>query len=123
MERPHDPAPAEEGCVVSCIVYLGLGLGNVHRAHQAVYTQGANAGGRSEHRITAVSFRNRDLVAALRAQHGRHTVVEVGAGAAPPLALDVIDEVVLAAQVIRSMNVPNAPCAVQCSEPTIQVKE
>ncbi len=108
---------------MSCIVYLGLGLGNVHRAHQAVYTQGANAGGRSEHRITAVSFRNRDLVAALRAQHGRHTVVEVGAGAAPPLALDVTDEVVLAAQVIRSMNVPNAPCAVQCSEPTIQVKE
>jgi hypothetical protein len=84
---------------------------------------GRQRGGRSEHRITAVSFRNHDLVAALRAQHGRHTVVEVGAGAAPPLALGVIDEVVLAAQVIRSMNVPNAPSAVQCSEPTIQVKE
>ena len=74
-----------------------LGLGNFHRAHQAVYTQSANGRTGSDDRITAVSFRNRDLVRAMRAQHGRYTVLEVGPGAAPPLPVDVIDEVVLAA--------------------------
>jgi len=80
---------------VSRIVHLGLG--NFHRAHQAVYTQRANADTGSHHGITAVSFRNRALVDVMRAQRGRYTVLEVGPGAAPPLAVDVIDEVVLAA--------------------------
>ncbi len=70
-----------------------LGLGNFHRAHQAVYTQDARDGWR----ITAVSFRNRELVTALRAQHGRYTVLEVGPDAAPPREISVIDDVLLAA--------------------------
>ena len=80
---------------MSRIVHLGLG--NFHRAHQAVYTQAANGLTGSDHRITAVSFRNRALVQAMRAQQGRYTVLEVGPGAAPPLAVDAIDQVLLAA--------------------------
>ena len=74
-----------------------LGLGSFHRAHQAVYTQTANRVTGSDRRITGVSLRNRDLVTALRAQGGRYTVLEVGPGAAPPLSVEVIDEVLLAA--------------------------
>ena len=74
-----------------------LGLGSFHRAHQAVYTQRANALTATDHRITAVSFRNRALVESLRAQGGRYTVLEVGPGAAAPLTVDVFDEVLLAA--------------------------
>jgi fructuronate reductase len=77
---------------VSRIVHLGLG--NFHRAHQAVYTE--NAPG-ADWRITAVSFRNRGLVQALRAQDCRYTVLEVGPGARPPREIRVIDEVLLAA--------------------------
>ena len=51
-----------------------LGLGNFHRAHQAVYT--ADAGDGWE--ITGVAHRRRDLVDTLRAQGGRYTVVEIG---------------------------------------------
>ncbi len=77
-----------------------LGLGSFHRAHQAVYTQDANRHtqyGAGDWRITGVSFRNRDLVAALRAQHGRYTVLEVGPGAAAPRTIDVIDETLVVA--------------------------
>jgi fructuronate reductase len=77
---------------VSRIVHLGLG--NFHRAHQAVYTQDAPGAGWG---ITAVSFRNRGLVQALRAQECRYTVLEVGPGARPPREISVIDEVLLAA--------------------------
>jgi len=80
---------------VSRIVHLGLG--NFHRAHQAVYTQDANSAAHHEWRITAVSFRNRNLVQAMRAQHGRYTVLEVGPDAAPPREITVIDKVLLAA--------------------------
>ncbi|MEP6631960.1 MAG: mannitol dehydrogenase family protein [Lapillicoccus sp.] len=83
---------------MSRIVHLGLG--SFHRAHQAVYTQDARAHTghpTDDWRITAVSFRNRDLVTALRAQHGRYTVLEVGPGAAAPREVDVIDETLLVA--------------------------
>ena len=63
---------------MSRIVHLGLG--NFHRAHQAIYTQDANAAARDDWRITGVSFRNRGLVETLRRQHGRYTVLEVGPG-------------------------------------------
>ncbi|GAA1900612.1 mannitol dehydrogenase family protein [Lapillicoccus jejuensis] len=74
-----------------------LGLGSFHRAHQAVYTQAANRVTGSDRRITGVSLRNRELVAALRAQRGRYTVLEVGPDAAAPLTVEVVDEVLLAA--------------------------
>jgi len=80
---------------VSRIVHLGLG--SFHRAHQAVYTQDANSAAHHEWRITAVSFRNRNLVQAMRAQHGRYTVLEVGPDAVPPREITVIDKVLLAA--------------------------
>ena len=74
-----------------------LGLGNFHRAHQAVYTQDAGMHTGERWRVTGVSFRNRALVEALRAQQGRYTVLEVGPGAAPPRTVDVIDEALVAA--------------------------
>lgn len=44
-----------------------------------------------------MSFRNRGLVQALRAQDCRYTVLEVGPGARPPREMHVIDEALLAA--------------------------
>ncbi len=44
-----------------------------------------------------MSLRNRDLVTALRAQHGRYTLLEVGPGAAAPREIGVIDETLLVA--------------------------
>lgn len=66
-----------------------LGLGNFHRAHQAVYT--ADAPGQPW-QITAVARSNRALVDALRAQGMRYTVMEVGPDAALPRSMDVITD-------------------------------
>ncbi|HET9127731.1 MAG TPA: mannitol dehydrogenase family protein, partial [Propionibacteriaceae bacterium] len=65
-----------------------LGLGNFHRAHQAVYT--ADAPG-ERWAITGVARSNAALVGALRRQGMTYTVVEVGLGAAPPRRVGVID--------------------------------
>ncbi|MHA3704089.1 mannitol dehydrogenase family protein [Jatrophihabitans sp. YIM 134969] len=51
-----------------------LGLGNFHRAHQAVYTRDAGDGWE----ITGVAHRSRDVVDALRAQGYRYHVVVIG---------------------------------------------
>ncbi|WP_179228952.1 mannitol dehydrogenase family protein [Parenemella sanctibonifatiensis] len=70
-----------------------LGLGNFHRAHQAVYT--ADAAGQPW-RITAVARSNRQLVETLKAQNMSYTIVEVGPGAAEPRRMTVIDRALVA---------------------------
>jgi fructuronate reductase len=75
---------------VNRIVHLGLGA--FHRAHQAVYT--ADAGGWE---ICGVAWRSRLVADALRASGGRYTLVERGPVEDHARELDVISEVLVAA--------------------------
>ena len=70
-----------------------LGLGNFHRAHQALYT--ADAPG-EPWAITGVVRSNTGLVDALRRQGMRYTVIEVGPGALAPRQVSVIDRALVA---------------------------
>jgi fructuronate reductase len=56
---------------------LHLGLGNFHRAHQAVYTEDACGSG-ERWEITGVAGRNRGIVEALHRQQMRYSVVTLG---------------------------------------------
>jgi fructuronate reductase len=60
---------------VSGIVHLGLG--NFHRAHQAVYTRAALDATGGDWGIVGVSNRSTDVPAAMNAQDMRYTVVEI----------------------------------------------
>ena len=65
-----------------------LGLGNFHRAHQAVYTQDAGDGWE----ITGVAYRSREVVDSLRAQGQRYTVVVIGGDEVEVRPVDVVTE-------------------------------
>ena len=54
-----------------------LGLGNFHRAHQAVYTRAAVDAAGGDWGIVGVSNRSQDIPAAMKAQDMRYTVVEI----------------------------------------------
>ena len=54
-----------------------LGLGNFHRAHQAVYTRAALDAAGGDWGIVGVSNRSQDIPAAMKAQNMRYTVVEI----------------------------------------------
>ena len=69
-----------------------LGLGNFHRAHQAVYTE--DAGG--DWTITGVANRSRAVAGALRAQ-GEYTVITVGDSPPQVRPVRVITEALVAA--------------------------
>lgn len=69
-----------------------LGLGNFHRAHQAVYTQDAGDGWT----VTGVANRSRTVVDALRAQ-GRYTVITMADGPPQVRPVTVITEALVAA--------------------------
>ncbi|HEY4453086.1 MAG TPA: mannitol dehydrogenase family protein [Pseudonocardiaceae bacterium] len=69
-----------------------LGLGNFHRAHQAVYTE--DAGGWE---ITGVANRSRTVVDALRAQHQLYTVITASDGPAEVRPVRVITDALVAA--------------------------
>jgi fructuronate reductase len=56
---------------------LHLGLGNFHRAHQAVYTAAAIRAGGDDWGIIGVASRSRSVVDALRAQGLLYTVAEI----------------------------------------------
>ncbi len=56
-------------------VILHLGLGAFHRAHQAAYTQDANAAAGTDWTIEAVSMRNPDPAQKLNAQSGRFSLI------------------------------------------------
>ncbi|HRO61124.1 MAG TPA: mannitol dehydrogenase family protein, partial [Burkholderiaceae bacterium] len=83
--RPrYDPASASVGIV-------HLGLGNFHRAHQAVYVDDALAAGERDWAICGINLRRREPVDRLQAQDGLYTLLlrggdgddaRAGAGAA-----------------------------------------
>jgi fructuronate reductase len=75
---------------VSRIVHLGLG--NFHRAHQAVYTEDAAAGWT----ITGVANRSRTVADALRAQ-GQYTVITMADGPPEVRPVRAITETLVAA--------------------------
>jgi fructuronate reductase len=56
---------------------LHLGLGNFHRAHQAVYTAAAIRAGGDDWGIVGVASRSRSVVDAMRAQGLQYTVAEI----------------------------------------------
>lgn len=68
-----EPTPTTAGI-------LHLGLGNFHRAHQAVYTAAAIARGEEDWGIVGVASRSRGVVDAMRAQDLLYTVAEIAPG-------------------------------------------
>ncbi|WP_460357861.1 mannitol dehydrogenase family protein [Actinoallomurus acanthiterrae] len=73
-----------------------LGLGNFHRAHQAVYTADAQDPAESW-AITGVATASRDVVAALRAQDMRYTVLSIAPDRVLIDPIDVITDAFTAA--------------------------
>jgi fructuronate reductase len=69
-----------------------LGLGGFHRAHQAVYTAGAGGW-----EICGVARRSRTVADALLGSGGRYTLVERGPVEDRAREIDVISEVLVAA--------------------------
>ena len=59
---------------------LHLGLGNFHRAHQAVYTAAAMAADGGEWGIVGVASRSRGVVDAMREQDLLYSVAEISPG-------------------------------------------
>ena len=86
-----------------------LGLGNFHRAHQAVYTDAVLAKD-SRWGICGVSMKSRGVVDALRAQDGLFTVVVKDAAGARPSVIGSVRETLCGAddmaQVIARMAAP-----------------
>jgi len=72
-QRPrHDPRDARVGIV-------HLGIGNFHRAHQAVYADDALAAGERGWAICGINLRSRGIVDRLNAQDGLYTLLVRGA--------------------------------------------
>ena len=68
MRPRYDPASVRVGIV-------HLGLGNFHRAHQAVYVDDALAAGERDWAICGINLRRREPVDRLRAQDGLYTLL------------------------------------------------
>ncbi|KQM16688.1 fructuronate reductase [Plantibacter sp. Leaf171] len=68
--QPGHPVPSAAGV-------LHLGLGNFHRAHQAVYTAAALRAGGDDWGIIGVASRSRTVVDAMQAQDLRYAVAEI----------------------------------------------
>lgn len=77
---------------------LHLGLGNFHRAHQAVYTAAALAAEGGDWGIVGVASRSRAVVDAMRAQDFRYTVAEISSQGMSLSAPDVHTDVFVAAE-------------------------
>lgn len=76
------------------IVHLGIGA--FHRAHQAVYTDGAMTAGDCDWAITGVSLRSPSVRDALAPQDGLYTVTEGGAGEARIRLIGSVRDVLVA---------------------------
>jgi len=83
------------------IVHLGIGA--FHRAHQAVYTEAALAGGDRDWAITGVSLRSPAVRDAITPQDGLYTVTERDAAGARTVLIGAVRRVIVA---------PEAPDAV-----------
>ncbi|MEA2131855.1 MAG: fructuronate reductase, partial [Solirubrobacteraceae bacterium] len=86
---PADP-PAVAGIV-------HLGLGSFHRAHQALYTARALELEPGPWAIVGVSRRSRGVVAAMRAQDGLYSVLELAPDAGAAAVIGVHRELLVAA--------------------------
>jgi fructuronate reductase len=89
---PHAPGrrPHEAGIV-------HLGLGNFHRAHQAVYTARALDAAPGPWGVVGVASRSRRVVEAMRTQDGLYTVLSLAPHSVPPLVVGVHTELLVAA--------------------------
>ncbi len=105
-DSKRKPAFSPDGVSVG-IVHLGLG--NFHRAHQAVYTDSILARD-PRWGICGVSMKSRGVVDALRAQDGLYTVVAKDAAGARPRVIGSVREALCGtddmAQVIARMAAP-----------------
>ncbi len=77
------------------IVHLGVGA--FHKAHQAVYTDGAIAKAGGDWRIIGVNLRSRETADRLNAQDGLYTVIESGGEGKKARIIASIKEVIPAA--------------------------
>lgn len=85
------PLPDPQSLTVG---HVHLGLGAFHRAHQAIYTEDAiRHSGETHWGIAAFTQRSGAAAARLAPQDGLYTVVERGAGAAPPRIVGALREV------------------------------
>lgn len=75
-----------------------LGLGNFHRAHQAVYTAQAVAAHGGDWGILGVANRSTTVVDAMNAQDGLYTVLEISPGATSAMAPGIHTGAIVAAQ-------------------------
>ncbi len=91
VQRPRYPLPRR-----SAIVHLGLGA--FHRAHQAVYTDDAMAGGARDWGITGVSLRSRQVRDQLEPQGGLYTVTQSGNSGHEIRLIGAIRQVLVAPQ-------------------------
>jgi fructuronate reductase len=69
----HDPRLARAGII-------HLGVGNFHRAHQAVYADAALAAGEAGWAVCGINLRSREIVDRLSAQDGLYTLLVRGEG-------------------------------------------
>jgi fructuronate reductase len=88
--------PAEPGIV-------HLGLGNFHRAHQAVYTAAALAEEDGPWGVIGVAHRSRAVVSAMAEQDLLYSVVEISPGATEVVVPGVHSEVLVAADDPRAV--------------------
>ncbi len=100
------PAAVSRPCYDRAAQRVGivhLGIGAFHRAHQAVYTDAAMAGGDRDWAIMGVSLRSPDVRDAIGPQDGLYTVTERGTRGARAALVGAVREVIVA---------PEAPGAV-----------
>lgn len=81
LTSANAPASASGRRAVPPQGIVHLGLGNFHRAHQAVYTDAAVAAAGGDWGILGVASRSAQVADALRRQDMRYTVAEISPGA------------------------------------------
>ena len=105
--------------VTTGIVHLGLG--NFHRAHQAVYTDAVLARD-PRWGVCGVSLKSRGVVDTLRAQEGLYTVVTKGADGAQPRIIGSVREALSGADAMAQVIVLMAAPATRIVSLTITEK-
>lgn len=94
---PHVQCPGYDvDAQRSGIVHFGIGA--FHRAHQAVYTDGAMAAGDRDWRIIGVSLRSADVANQLNPQDGLYTVVQRSAEGSQVRLIGAVSHVIVASQ-------------------------
>jgi len=102
----------DRGALRAGIVHLGLGA--FHRAHQAVYTDIAMAGGDTDWGIVGATMRSADVAARLRPQGGLYSVLSEDPGQASLRVVGAVQDVHVAAD-------DPAPVAAVIANPSIRI--